>query len=315
LGIEVQRSIRKGNDRFGTLGLLGTGIDPDKQVNWLRVDMRTVFTAPLTLRWGVLPGFEAWGRAAYHAEDLSVDAYEIDGQSFGFVVPVRVNDNGELIELSNPSSAGVGDLQAGLRVQPLPDLPLLIGARASLPTGTSRFASYLNWNAARGTPAGTGDGVLRMEFEAALGEPGAQPGLSLRGAFSPGTTERLRAPFFGADFDHVLTRGDRFELGGAYSFPWRLDGRDGAVMLGLALRSIDPARWRIEGVEIAPFMSPIEQSRFNAHTQTRFVRDDQLELSIEALQDLPGGIRTGGRLSYAHGVQGDALSLSGQFFY
>jgi hypothetical protein len=46
-----------------------------------------------------------------------------------------------------------------------------------------------------------------------------------------------------------------------------------------------------------------------------FKRDDRLELSLIACQDLPRGFETRGKLAYTMDALGDQLSLSGQFLY
>jgi hypothetical protein len=285
-------------------------------VQWRRVDTRTVFAVPLTLRWGFLPGFEVWGQASYHAEDVTINEYVIDGQSFDYIRYVRFVD-GQIVYLPDPSSAGFGDSKAGVRVQPFNLSPLILGAQALIPTGLSRFKSYLDWNTGRAFPAGTGEGVLRMTFSADFGYPGQRPGLSFHGAYSPGVTERLRHEFFGADYDHVLSKGDRFELGGGYTFPWALRGRDGSLVLGAQFSSTQASHWTINGIDVVQtvYPSPIDQARLTAHMQTRFVRDDAMELSLQAFQDLPGGFRTGGKFAYVSEVYGDAFRLSGQFYY
>lgn len=316
LGFEwdFNRSIRKGRDEFWTLGLIGTGIPYEKVVEWEIIEVRTIFSVPLTLRWGVMPGFELWGQARYNAEDVYTGAYDIDGESFNYITPVRWVDD-RYVELSKPSSTGLGDSKVGVRVQPFDAAPVVLGATLHAPTGSSRFKAYLDWDSGRSFPAGTGQGVQRMEFNVEWGRPGAVQGLSLRGSYSPGAVERVRAEFFGFELDHVLSHGDRFELGGAYTFPWKIRGMNGSLLPGIVFRTLSPARWTIEGIEIYPLYPPYDQARIVAHLQERFVRDDQLELVLEAVQDLPSGFRTGGRFSYVTGVQGDALRLSGQLYY
>jgi hypothetical protein len=310
------RSIRQGQALFGQLGLIGTGIDPNKQVSWERVDLRTIFSVPLTLRWGFMPGFEAWAQASYHAEDVSLKSYVIDGSNYDYIRPVAYVD-GNWVYLSDPTSAGLADSKAGVRIQLFEKTPLIVGAEASIPTGISRFKSFLDWNEGRQFPAGTGEGVMRMRFGADFGYKGLRPGLSFEGAYSPGVTERLRHSFFGNDYDHVLTKGDRVELGGAYTFPWTLRAKDGSLVVGALFSSTGASRWTINGVDVVQAVYPDawEQSRLVAHINTRFVRDDAMELYLQAFQDLPGGLRTGGRVSYLSQVQGDAIRLSGQFYY
>lgn len=314
LEFDFKRSIRQGKGEFWTLGLLGTGIPWEQVVDWERIDTRSIFSVPLTLRFGLMPGFEAWARARYSAEDVHTGAYIIDGYNFDFITPIRIVD-GEIIELPDPSSAGIGDAQAGVRIQPFEKVPLVLGAGASIPTGYSRFRAYLDWNSGRKFPAGLGQGVSRMDFSAEWGRATRARGLAFRAAYSPGVSERVRAPFFDVEYDQRLDHGDRFEVGGSFTQPWRLRGLNGSIAPGITFRSISPSRWVIDGTDMYPLFSPIQQSRIVAHMDTRFVRDDQLELSVEALQDLPSGFRAGGRVSYVAGVQGDALRLSGQFYY
>lgn len=308
LSFELHRSIRRGRFNAPVPGLsAGPG-------EWERVDLRSVLGAPLTLRYGLLPGFEAWARTSYQAEDVASRSFSLNGQElpglreFGMV-------NGQWTELRDPTSTGLGDLDLGLRIQPMESLPLLLGAMARLPTGASRFRAYLDWSVGRGYPAGTGEGVQRMEFSARLGRPGRRNGAAFHAAFSPAAVERVNHDLFGTPLDQVLVHGDRFELGGTYTLPWRVAGLPGALVPGITFRSVSPARWTAQGLVAHELFDPVEQARLSAHLMQRFVRDDQLELSLEAGQNLPYGVRTGGRVAYVHGVYGDSLRLSGLFYY
>jgi hypothetical protein len=54
---------------------------------------------------------------------------------------------------------------------------------------------------------------------------------------------------------------------------------------------------------------------FEAASGMKLERDDQLELSLEAFQDLPRGFETGGRLAYTMEAFGDRWTISCQFLY
>ncbi|HXC64192.1 MAG TPA: hypothetical protein VNZ67_07525, partial [bacterium] len=319
LGVDFTyfRSIYSGNDRFGNLGLLGTGIDPNKEVYWQRIDVRTIFAVPLTLRWGLAPGLELWGQAAYHAEDYFLALYRIDGDDFSFIQLVHVNKDGSFTVLSNPTSTGIGDIPVGLRFQPVASQPLLLGLSASLPSGTSRFKSFLDWFSGRGSPAGTGEGILRLKADVDYGWKGLRDGLAFHGSYSPGGTEQYNEDngSGGPPMHQVAVHGDAYELGGSWTWPWQVAGQSGSLALGLMGRSVQPDRWTTDGTDTGASLTPIERSQFAALTLLKFERDDQLEISLEAFQDLPGGLESSGKFSYSMETLGDQWSISGQLYY
>jgi hypothetical protein len=311
------RSIYNGNDLFGNLGLLGTGIDPNKEVYWQRIDVRTMFTVPLTLHWGLAQGLEVWGQAAYHAEDYFLSLYTIDGQDFSYIQLVHVNEDGSLTVLSNPTSTGIGDIPLGIRYQPVMDQPLVIGLSVTFPTGISRFKSFLDWYSGRGSPVGTGDGIVRTKLDIDYGWKGLRSGLAFHGAYSPGGTEQYNEDdgSGGPVMNQVAVHGDAYELGGTCTWPWRVAGQSGSMALGIQGRSVEADRWTTDGFDEGSQMDPIDRSQFAALTLMKFERDDQLEFSLEAFQDLPGGFQTSGKVSYAMESFGDQWAISGQFYY
>jgi hypothetical protein len=312
------RSIYNGDDVFSSLHLIGTGIDPNKIVYWQRIDVRTIFSVPLTLRVGLLPGLEAFGQLSYHAEDYFIGQFTIDGQDFSYISFVHWNPNTMQYDvLSNPSSTGVGDTPVGLRYQPMEAQPLVLAAQLSLPTGVSRFKSFLDWSSGRGTPAGTGEGITRLKVSADYGWKGLRSGQAFNLGYSPGGTEQYdEDDGSGGPVQHqVVTHGDLYEAGGSWTWPWQLAGQSGSMALGVEGRSIEAARWTTDGVDATPQLSPTQRSSIAAITQLKFERDDQLEFSLQAFQDLPGGFETSGRITYAMESFGDQWSLSGQFYY
>jgi hypothetical protein len=312
---EIIRSTYSGHEPFGDLGLLGTDIPDTKVVDWKRIDLHTRFRAPLRAELGVLPGVELWAEGAYQAEDVSLNVYDIDGESFNFIRPVRVEPDGSYFYFPDPSSVGIGDTLLGARVQPLPTQPLVLQLQATLPTGISHFKSYLDWQDGVAFQAGTGDGVFRLGAGASWGWRALRPGPSFRLFYSPGTTERVTQKFTFFKLDHVVDRGDLTEAAFDYTIPWQVGGRDGAILFGAVGRSIAASRWTINGFDMAPFYGPLDRGRLAAHAGIKFNRDDQLELGIETVQDLPGGFETGGRLSYTTGIFGDQLQVSGRLVY
>lgn len=314
LGYDYKRSIRSGTATYAQLGYSVPNAPSSQNVRWERIDTRTVFTVPLTLRWGFLPGFEAWAQATYDIERVFIDSYQIGSDTFRHLVYFAYS-NGHSYAITEPNSATFGDSKAGIRVTPFDRLSLWIGASAQIPTGQSRFKSFLDWEEGQGDAAGTGLGVTRMTFQAAFGDPGQRKGPSFHASFSPGVTERVKAPWNGILLDHVFIRGDETEVGGDYTFPWALNGHKGALLLGCQVRSIGAARWTAAGVDMTQFYAPDDLGAVIAHTDARFIRDDQIEVSLQAIQSVGQGFRTGGRLSYVSGVQGDAFRVSGQFFY
>ena len=320
LGAEFSyfRSIYNGNDKFYKLRLIGTGIDPNKEVYWQRIDVRTTLSAPLTLRFGLLPGVEAFGQASYHAEDYFIGLFRIDGEDFSYITFVHWNPvTMQYDELPNPTSTGIGDLPLGLRFQPFETQPLVLTAQLTLPTGQSRFKAFLDWFSGRGQPAGTGEGITRLKVAADYGWKGLRSGVAFHGAFSPGGTEQYdEDDGSGGPVQHqVANHGDLVELGGAWTWPWRVAGQSGAMALGIQGRSIGAAKWTADGVDQGSQMAPTDRSAIAALTQLKFERDDQLEFSLEAFQDLPGGFETSGKLSYTMESFGDQWAISGQFFY
>lgn len=314
LGYDFKRSIRSGTSTYGALGYTDGVSASNQAVQWVRIDVRTVFTVPLTVRWGFLPGFEAWAQGSYQAENVFIDTFQV-GSSIFHHLRYFGYSNGHSYSVTEPNSAAFGDSKLGVRVQPFDRLPLLIGASATLPTGLSRFKSFLEWEEGLSDAAGTGGGAARMAFEAAYGDPGQRKGPSFHASLSPGVTERIREPWLGIPLDHVLIRGDEVEVGGDYSFPWSVNGRHGAMLLGCAVRSIGAARWTVQGIDMTKFYSPDDLGALIAHLDAKFVRDDQIELSVQVIQSVGAGLRTGGRLAYVSGVQGDAFRVSGQFYY
>lgn len=317
VGFDYRQFTNGGYDPFGSLGLIGTNITPTAMVSWTRTDVRTAFNVPLSLSYGLFPGVEAWGQVSYRAEDYFVGDFKVNGQDFSYIQFEHVNSNGSIVTLSNPSSTGLGDSQVGVKAQPVPGQPLVLGISATLPSGISRFKSMLDWFAGRGSPAGTGDGIVRLTFGADWGYKGGPSGLSFHGAFSPGAAERyaLDNASGGPLQDQVLTHGDLVELGGAYTFPWVLVGRSGALALGLTGRSQAVDQWTTNGVSQAPLLPHVYHTAFEAASGLKFERDDQLEFSLEAFQDLPGGFETGGSLSYTLEAFGDRFTVAGQFLY
>lgn len=314
LGFDYKRSIRSGTATYAQLGYSVANAPSSQSVQWARIDTRTIFSVPLTLRWGFLPGFEAWAQGNYDIERVFIDSYKIGSETLGHVAYFG-QAHGQKYAVTEPNSAALGDSKVGVRVTPFGQLPLWIGAFAQLPTGQSRFRSFLDWEEGRGDAAGTGIGVTRMTFQAAFGDPGQRKGPSFQASFSPGVTERVTA-FWNANLlDHVFIRGDETVVGGAYTFPWAIDSHKGALLLGCQVRSIGAARWTATGVDMTQYYAADDLGAVIAHTDARFVRDDQIEVSLQAIQSVGRGLRTGGRLAYISGVQGDAFSVSGQFFY
>jgi hypothetical protein len=313
---EVIRSFSSGTELFSKIGLLGTDIPPNEVVQWQRIDIHTIFRAPLRAEWGLFPGIELWAEGAYNAEDVTVNKYEIDGQDFDYIVPIRVV-NGKIVELSDPSSVSLGDTQLGARFQPLPAQPWVLGLQATAPTGISRFQSYLRWNDGDAFAAGTGDGVQRFLASLAWGWRGLRPGVSFRASYSPSAEEHIDdvPPQTGQTVHHVVTHGDVTEAGVDYTVPWRVGGRDGALIFGALGRSVRASRWTADGVDMSSSLDPAIAGRLAAQTGVRFVDEDQLELGVEAAQDLPGGFETGGRLAYTTGLFGDSLQVSGRLSY
>ena len=314
LSFELERAMASGNDLFGITHLVGTGIPDNKQVNWKHSAVRTRFIVPLTLAYGVLPGVEAWAEASYHAEDYYLESYTIDGESFDYIKYVRWSGT-QWIELSNPTSAGLGDVRAGARLQPIPSQPLVLGLGAAFPTGTSRMRSLLDWRAGRGSPAGTGDGVIRLRGDLEYGWKGKRSGISFHGAFSPGTLESFKDTTNGITTSQVVTRGDLIEIGGDYTLPWKVVSQGGALMLGAVGRSISADRWTQDGVDLAPYYNKIDRLDLTALTGLKFSRDDQLEVHVEAVQDLPRGFEVQGKLAYTTEAFGEKYAVSGTFVY
>ena len=318
-GYEVIRSFSSNTEPFGDLGLYGTGIPYSQVVHWERIDMHTVFSATLKAEWGLLPGIELWGQGAYDAEDITTNEYKIDGQDFKNIAPIRFRPDGTIVYLSDPSSATFGDTILGAKAQPLPAQPLLLGLQLTLPTGVSRFQSYLDWDNGFAYAAGTGDGVQRLKVDFAWGWRGLRPGVSFQGSYSPGATEKTDAPLDSLGvtetLQQVVTYGDVSELGVGYTIPWTVEGRDGALVFGALGRSIRASRWTANGIDLSPYLDKATLGRLAVQTGIRFEDEDQLELGVEALQDLPGGFETGGRIAYTTGLFGDSLQISGRLVY
>lgn len=317
VSFDVTRYMSKGNDPFSYTRLLlaNPPFAPDQMVSWKRTDMRTRLRVPLRLKAGLFHGLEAWAEGAYEAHDVTVAEYTIDGQNFYDLQLIRFRADGSYFILSNPTSAALGDSQFGLRLQPVDDQPLVLGAQVTVPTGISRLKAAVERDAGHGAPAGTGDGVVRMALRVDYGWRGLRPGLSFYGEFSPGVTERFTYDQgFGID-QYALTRGDLSQAGLGFTIPWNVLNRDGAVVLEASGRSENADRYLVDGIDMAPYYSRIDRPFLGAQTGIQFVRDDSLELAVDALQDLPGGFETGGRLAYRVGLLGDQLSLSGRLVY
>jgi hypothetical protein len=324
LGIEVDlmHSTAKGRDLFSIHGLGGTGIDPNKFVTWKRSDSRTRVRVPLRAERGLFTGLSAGLEGSYQAEDVYISQYLIDGQSFDYITYVRYLPDGSYQTLPNATSSTFGDTKAFARLQPVPSQPLVLTAQATFPTGRSRFAAYRDWLAFRDFAAGTGEGVQRLQGRVDWGWRGLRQGLSLHAAYSPSATENFTESFhndfynFDYSFKHVVVRGARTEAGMGYTIPWNLRTLDGAIVLGAAMLSTDGDRWTINGTDMAPFYAAgPDQAELDAHAGIKFQRDDQLELSVDALQSLPGGFETGGRFSYSSSLTRERYSLSGRLVY
>jgi hypothetical protein len=314
---EVNRFMSKGKDPFSYTRLLlsGSPYQQDQVVTWKRTDVRTRLRVPLTLKVGLFEGLEGWAEVAYHAEDVSIGEYSIDGTNYDYIRFVNFRADGSLFYLSNPTSAGFGDSQAGLRLQPLPSVPLVLGAQVTVPTGVSRLRAMFDREAGRDSPAGTGDGVVRMGLRVDYGWRGLRPGLSAFGEYSLGVTEAFNETS-GAVVDKVvLNRGNVARAGVGITIPWNVLRRDGAVVLEAIGRSEDASRYTIDGIDRAPYYSKIDRPFLQAQTGIQFYRDDSLELAVDAMQTLPGGFETGGRLSYRSGLLGDQLAVSGRLVY
>lgn len=315
---DLYRYMSKGKDPFSYTGLIFSGTQPyaqDQIVTWKRTDVRTQVRVPLKIRVGLFSGLEAWAEGAYEDDDVSVGEYNIDGTNYDFIRLISFRPDGSLFFLSNPSSSSLSDSQLGVRLQPLDSLPLVLGAQATVPTGISRLKASVDRSAGAGSPAGTGEGVVRMALRVNYGWRGLRPGLSGFAEYSPGVTERFTYDLgFGIEH-YALTRGDLTRAGVAMTIPWNVLNRDGAVVLEASGRSENASRYTIDGIDVAPFYSRIERPFLSAQTGIQFSRDDSLELAVDALQDLPGGFETGGRLAYRSGLLGDQFSLSGRLVY
>lgn len=317
LSFDLTRYMAKGSDPFRTTGLIlsNSPYAQDQVVTWKRTDVRTRVRVPLRFKIGLLNGLEGWVEAAYHAEDMYIGEYNIDGSNYDYIRLVSFKPDGTMFYLSNPSSSNIGDTMGGLRLQPLDSLPLVLGGKVTLPTGISRLKSRIDRQNGAGSPAGTGDGVVRLALRVEYGWRGLRPGLSAFGEFSPGVTERFNYDSGGSINQYALTRGDLAQAGVGITIPWNVLDRDGAVVLEALGRSENASRYLVNGNDVSGGFTKIQANFLGAQTGIQFVRDDSLELAVDALQDLPGGFETGGRLAYRSGLLGDQLSLSGRLVY
>jgi hypothetical protein len=305
-------------DRYSSNGTDSVTVSGTPQTEtWSETDVRTVVAVPVTLRVGLLPGLEAWGRADYRAEGYYVASLVVDGVDYNYVRFVTNGPGGATVYRSNPTTAGLGDVHVGLRDQPWDGQPLLLGLELSLPTGVSRFESMLDFFNGVGTPAGNGEGVMRMRVSGDWGYEGLRSGLSFHASYEPSATETTDRPFFGISGfgaqNAVL--GAEAELGGAYTFPWLVLERPGALVLGLMGRSVEADRWTWGGMDVSGFFSGSDLAEIAALGGLEFKRDDRLELSVTACQDLPRGLESRGKLAYTMDAMGDQVSISGQFLY
>jgi len=303
-------------DRFITSGTYSVTYSAQAQT-WQETDVRTALVVPLTLRLGLLPGLEAWARAEYRAEDYYTASYVLNSVDYDYVRFVTQGPNGSLAYESNPTTSGLGDIHVGLRAQPWDGQPLVLGLEASLPTGVSRFKSMLDFYNGVGTAAGNGDGVLRLRLAADWGQAGLQSGLSFHASYMPSATETYTLPYLGTTWvvPQSAVLGAAVELGGAYTFPWQVVGRQGALALGVTGSSVEADRWTVDGFDMGGYFSGSNLGEIAALGGLEFKRDDRLELSLIACQDLPRGFETRGKLAYTMDALGDQLSLSGQFLY
>jgi hypothetical protein len=316
LAFDLDRFITQGMDTNASLGVSGTGTNPNQVVSWQRTDVRTIFGTPLTLRLGLAPCVEAWAQASYHAEDYFLSSYDIDGTVYQNYVFYRSGPGGQRTFISNPTSSGLADTLVGLRLQPVPVQPLVLGVQLSLPTGVSRFKSMIDAYNGPGTPAGTGEGVARMKADLDWGYKGLRSGLSFHGAVEPGASETYVAPFFGQPAGNQTAElGSQWELGGAFTFPFTLMEHSGALAIGVAERSIQADSWTYNGTEVHSMFSEADLGQFAALGGLQFQRDDQLAITVDFFQDLAGGFETKGTLGYTLQSMGDAFSVAGQFSY
>jgi hypothetical protein len=315
LGIDFSytRSIYSGNDTASNLPILLSGVDPNSKVNWQETQVRTIFEVPLEAHVGIFPSVEAWARGSFNSENAFTSAFSENGRSADSFR--RVDSNG--VTLAYPNSVSAGDTWLGVRLQPLDSSPFVLGLSGSIPTGISRMQSYLEASySTNDSPAGTGEGVTRLKLDLDYGWRGIREGVSLHAGYMPSALETFTRHDLGFQENHAITHGEEGEAGVGYTIPWVLASHDGALILGGLVRSVAPVRWQINGQDVAfDSNQKVDRGRVAAWGGLKFIQDNQLELSVEAQQLLPGGFRTGGKLSYTMESDGDSFGISGQLYY
>jgi hypothetical protein len=302
-------------------GSIDTSVDRTVKGNWTAGFGESKESVPLDVEYGLLPSLEIGAEATYlHVYDIE-EKFDIGDQHYvNYANAERLEANG----FSNPW------LQ--LRLEPVPQLPLVLTLKGSIPmVSYSRLQAWTDnfWNEQvlfqePSHQAGLDDSVFRFKIGVEFGQRNINPGPFYALVYMPGASES--SPFdsgSGFKIPNRLDFGQETQGEVGYSFPWAFENKPGSASVSMIFRSIDAGDWYFNNQRQT--FSPYQSAWFRSFTGVNTTREDQIALALEIGQnvyvktDFKGNpkfsLDTRGRLEAVLKPDGYAFNLCGGLYY
>lgn len=309
VGFSLQRVVSQGYDTIQNMPWIPSDYSSynlNVKHTWQEFDMRTTVRVPLEVSYGVLPGLEAGVLVAFDSEFAKLEQGVLDGKDYGDTISTPLT-------VPSYNTSGLGDTHLFVASQLFKGTPFVLGLDLSLPTGTSRFKSFVDAEFSGGDQAGNGQGVPRLQASFLWGPKGLRRGLYAQGSFSPGATENVTVDLAGLSLRNQAVYGDVVTLGGGYTLPWSATG---AAMLGATARHIQAGQWSINGVNFGPYLDrQVSQGLVENYGGLNLYDENELEFYLEVRQRLNGWLGTEGKLYFQNNSDGYTLGIGGGFAY
>jgi|GEM_PF-4366164 len=284
--------------------------DPSRLYYWEEVNSRTIFSVPLTVRYGLLDAMELGVTGAWHSYCSIFERATVNG-----------NEYNSTINTPEMHTSGIADTTVYAKLQPVAQWPLLFSAEALLPTGTSRFTSYAAYltDVAMGVSptlqAGTGDGVMRLTLRAQWGWKALKPGVFYEAAYTPSASEDYSLTVAGTTFDHHADFGEIWEGGLGYTMPWEVVTGQGALVVGVTGRSIKPGRWTVDGSNMVAPTDTYDAGAVHTYADLNLVENNEMEVYAQVEQDITQYLGTSCKAYWRSEADGYTYGICGGVVY
>jgi hypothetical protein len=284
--------------------------DPSRLYYWEEVNSRTIFSIPLTVRYGLLDAVELGVTGAWHSESAIFERATVNG-----------NEYNSTINMPEMHTSGLADTTAYIKLQPVTQWPFLLSAEMVLPTGASRFTAYASYitDVALGVPptleAGTGDGVTRFTLRTQWGWKALKPGMFYEAAYTPSASEDYSMTVSGLTLDHHADFGEIWEGGFGYTLPWDVVQGQGSLVVGVIGRSIKPGSWTVDGNSMVAPTDTYDAGAVHTYANLNLVENNEMEIYAEVDQDFTQYLGTNCKAYWRSESDGYTYGICGGVVY